>query len=494
MTPHFLNELRGTIADRSDRTAVVHRGQPHSFGEIELRARSGAALLRQCGMERGDRVLLVTAAKLPFLLSHLAILYGGGISVPLNPRFTREEMRHFLLDSQARLAVVGDEQRSLFESLRAEGPELQIVPDVAVAEASAATWREPGVGADDPCLMIYSSGTTGLPKGVVHTYANVASSLRALEKFWRISPDDVVVNVLPLFHIHGLSFAAQMPLLAGACVLLEDAFDPPSTLDAISRATVFMAVPTMYYRFLEQSAFAEKARGWHQARLFTCGSAPIRPEVLPRLEAILGSPVINRYGMSEAHVISSLPLDGPWPAGSVGLPLDGIELRITRQDGSLAAEGEMGAVQVRGPNLFREYWRNPDATRKAFATGWFDTGDIGHRDGQGFLYLVGRSNDLIISAGYNVYPQVVERVLNACPGVRESAVAGVPDTDRGESVAAFVVCDDAGLTAERLQAFVRERLVDYQRPRRVFFVEALPRNALGKVLRKELASLAERTP
>jgi malonyl-CoA/methylmalonyl-CoA synthetase len=486
MAPHFLHELRTTFADRAARTAIVYHGREHTYAELDRRARSGAALLQQLGLGPGDRALLVTAAKMPFLLAHLAILYAGGISLPLNPRFTLEEIRHFLIDSEARLAVVGQEQLPLFKALQAERPELKVMSDVEVAEAPAATPREPAPGPDDPCLLLYSSGTTGWPKGVVHTNANVAASLRALQDCWRITADDIVVNVLPLFHTHGLSFAAHLTLLAGGCMVLEDAFHPLDTLDVVGQGTVFMAVPTIYYRFLEQETFAEKARSWSRARLFTCGSAPIRAEVLPRLEAVLGKPVINRYGMTESHVLTSLPLDGPWPAGSVGLPLNGIELRITQPDGGPAPAGETGAVFVRGPNLFREYWRNPDATRKAFATGWFDTGDLGYLDAQGLLYLVGRSNDLIITAGYNVYPQVVERVINACPGVRESAVVGAPDDVRGERVVAFVVGE--GVDEARVLAFCGERLVDYQRPREVVFIEALPRNAMGKVVRKELTA------
>ena len=199
-------------------------------------------------------------------------------------------------------------------------------------------------------------------------------------------------------------------------------------------------------------------------RLFTCGSAPIRPEVLPELESVLGRPVINRYGMTEAHVITSLPLDGPWPQGSVGVPLPGIEVRVVQDDGTPAAPGEVGSVQLRGPNLFREYWRKPDATREAFAAGWFDTGDLGSRDASGFLTLVGRKNDLIITNGFNVYPQVVERVINECPGVRESAVLGVPDKRRGERVVAAVVRSDETLSERALRTYLGERLVDYQRP------------------------------
>src|SRR5262249_40201075 len=215
---------------------------------------------------------------------------------------------------------------------------------------------------------------------------------------------------------------------------------------------------------------------------FTCGSAPIRAEVLPRLEEILGRPVINRYGMTEAHVITSLPLGGPWPQGSVGLPLRGVELQVVGDEGRPVPAGEVGRGRLRGPNWFQEYGRQPEATRQAFATGWFDTGDLGTRDAAGFLTLVGRSNDLIITNGYNVYPQVVERVINGCPGVRESAVIGVPDDRRGERVVAVVVPADPGLDEARLQAYLADRLVDYQRPRAVVFLGELPRNAMGKVL------------
>jgi malonyl-CoA/methylmalonyl-CoA synthetase len=266
---------------------------------------------------------------------------------------------------------------------------------------------------------------------------------------------------------------------------LLDEFDASKTMARIAECSVFMAVPTIYYRFLEQPTFADAARSWQATRLFTCGSAPIRAEVLPALEAALGKPVINRYGMTEAFVITSLPLAGPWPYGSVGKALPGVEVSVA------AAPGEVGAVRLRGPNLFREYWNKPDATRDAFASGWFDTGDLGFLDANGFLTLVGRHNDLIITSGFNVYPQVVERVINECPGVRESAVLGVPDERKGERVAAVVVRDDPALDEERVRTFLSDRLVDYQRPRDIRFVEALPRNAMGKVSRRELRALIE---
>jgi malonyl-CoA/methylmalonyl-CoA synthetase len=483
----FLEALRATFAARSRHTAIEQDGRSYSYAEIDQRASRCASWLRGLGVEKGDRVALASSAKLSFLTAHLGALFAGAVSLPTNPKLTRDEMRYVLEDSGARVVIVDAESRPLVEALRSELPELCAVVDAADAwDAPGGPGADTSYQADDPCLMLYSSGTTGRPKGVVHAQGNLLASLRALADCWRFSADDVLVNVLPLFHIHGLSFAAHLSLLMGGRMIIEDAFHPRRTLDVVGRGTVFMAIPTFYYAFLERPEFGRAAQGWGNVRLFTCGSAPIRPEVLPELEAILGRPVINRYGMTEGHVISSLPLEGPWPQGSVGQPLPGMELRLGREDNAEATPGDVGAVLLRGPNLFREYWRKPEATAAAFATGWFDTGDLGTLDGNGFLTLVGRKNDLIISNGFNVYPQVVERVINECPGVKESAVIGMPDQRRGERVTAVVVRDDPVLDEKKLRAHCGELLVDYQRPGKIVFVDALPRNALGKVLRREL--------
>jgi malonyl-CoA/methylmalonyl-CoA synthetase len=487
MPHHFLRELRGTFAGRAAAVAIEHRGECISYEQLDRLARQCAARLQEYGLQAGDRVVLLTGEKLPFLIAQLGTLYAGGVALPLNPRFTSEELRYFLSDSGARVAIVGHEQRAVVDNLRAGLPDLQaVLADQEVMTSSAGPFVEPQLDEEDPCLIMYSSGTTGWPKGVVHTHANVATSLRALARCWRVTPDDIVLNVLPLFHIHGLAFATHLTLLCGGRLLLEDAFEPQRTIELIGRSTVFMAVPTIYYRLLETPSLREAARGWRSVRLFTCGSAPIRPEVLPELEEVLGRPVINRYGMTEAYVITSLPLDGPWPQGAVGLPLEGVELRVVGEEDRSLAAGEVGSVQIRGPNLFREYWRKPEATQAAFASGWFETGDLGMQDAAGFLTLVGRKHDLIITHGYNVYPQVVERAINDCPGVRESAVVGAPDARRGERVVAFIVRDDPALDEARLSDFLSQRLVDYQRPRQVLFVDELPRNAMGKVLRRQL--------
>jgi malonyl-CoA/methylmalonyl-CoA synthetase len=462
MPHHFLHDLRSVLATRPNRPAIVHRDRTITYDELEKLAAAFAGFLQSSGLTPGDRVVLFTENKLPFLVAHLGVLFAGGVPLPLNPRFTREEMRYFLSDSECRVVIAGEEQQGLVASLATElAFRPPVILDSAVWDSPAAPFRDPAPDLDHPCLMLYSSGTTGWPKGVVHTHANVGSALAALKDCWQMSADDVVINVLPLFHIHGLEFATHLTWLAGGCIWIEDTFDIPRTLAALQKGTVFMAVPEIYMRLLEDAAFRAAAGKWPNIRLFTCGSAPIRAEVLPELEALLGKPVINRYGMTEAYVITSLPLAGPWPAGSVGLSLDGIERKVIGTDGNPVVVGEVGTVVIRGPNLFREYWRKPEATQAAFASGWFDTGDLGTIDEAGFLTLVGRKNDLIITSGYNVYPQVVERVIGECAGVKECAVLGVSDVKRGEVVAAVVVRSDANLDEARLRAWCGERLIYY---------------------------------
>ncbi len=485
----FLERLRQSFSSHAKRIAVETPRGRYTFAELQQSAERVAALLRSRGVEPGDRVILLMAAKEPFLLGYLGALWCGAVPLPLNPGLKLPEVSYFARDSEAKLAIVDVTTAVIAlqvqESVTSFGEPISTA-DILTAPMPQA-FRGHDAQPDDPALILYSSGTTGEPKGVVHTQANLAAAVAAIAAAWRFTPDDVLANVLPLFHIHGLSFATNVSLLAGGTMLIGDGFHPARTLDLIDRATVFMAVPPYYYALLQCDEFRERAARWTQLRLATCGSAPIRADVLPELESILGRPVINRYGMTECHVLTSLPLDGPWPHGSVGVPLDGIEVVVRGDDGTMSLPGSVGRVFARGPNLFREYWRQPAATAECFdADGWFDTGDVGQCDDRGFLTLVGRSTELIIVGGFNVYPAVVERVVNECPGVREAAVVGVPDDTRGERVAAFVVADDSTLVPRRVRDFCRERLADYQCPTIVELVPSLPRNALGKVLKREL--------
>jgi malonyl-CoA/methylmalonyl-CoA synthetase len=492
----FVELLQHQFDQNAGKPAILYHNDVVTYSQLHNKAAKVGHLLQQKGFEQGDRVVLFTPDKLALLITHLGIILSGGVSLPLNFGFTEDEMLYFLNDSGARFVFASGRQAELVTRIKDRCPNLVDVldPTEAIERGGSSKIGETSLSMEDGCFMLYSSGTTGRPKGVVHTQENLAASLLALQACWKFTADDVLLNVLPLFHIHGLSFAAHLSLISGSTMLLEDKFHPLKTMDVVSDATVFMAVPTIYYAFLRRGEFREKATTWSRTRLFTCGSAPLQSDVLPELESILNKPLINRYGMTESHVITSLPLDGPHPQGSVGVPLDGIDMKLVTEDNRsipASALGKndidvVGEVKIRGKNLFHGYWKDPDSTVGAFdQDGYFSTGDLGHFDEHGCLTLVGRKKDLVIIDGYNVYPAVVERVLNSFAQVKECAVIGLPDPRRGEKVVAVVV-PESELNETELKALCKAKLADYQVPAQFEFAEALPRNAMGKVLKREL--------
>ena len=363
----FRDQLEAAFVQFAARPALTYQDETWTFAELDARTRAAAAHLQRQGLRPGERVMLYTSDKRALLLAHLGAMRAGGVSLPLNFKFTPSEMRYYAADSGSVLAVGGDAELPVLQAL-VEDQENSLRgvlhADEFLALAPQPTAPLPASTADDWALLLYSSGTTGQPKGVVHTHANLGAAVRSLADCWAFTPDDVLVNVLPFFHIHGLSFASHVNLLTGAHMLMGDQFHPVRTLDLIDRATVFMAIPPMYYQFLNRPEFREHAKQWSHVRLFTCGSAPIRPEVLPELESILKNPLINRYGMTESHVIASLPIDRPSVQGSVGLPLDGVEMTMV-EDGSTTKEGHaVGEVHVKGPVIFTHYLNRPEATRR----------------------------------------------------------------------------------------------------------------------------------
>lgn len=492
----FIELLKYQFEEHSARPAIIYHNEILTFADLQKKAENAAAFLQEKGLEKGDRVALYTPEKLPFLINHLGIILSGAVSLPLNFNFTADEMIYFLNDSGARFLFASGTQADVIAGIKDQCPGLEeiIAPGIVIESDVSHKFKEVEIKPQDNCFMLYSSGTTGQPKGVVHTHHNLAASLLDLQKCWKFTPEDILLNVLPLFHIHGLSFATHLALVSGSSTIIEDTFHPRKTMEKIDDATVFMAVPTMYYAFLRRPEFREKAKKWKKTRLFTCGSAPIRAQVLPELESIINHDLINRYGMTESHVITSLPLDGPFTQGSVGLALKGIEMKLVTEHGKTVLAGTrgkkdspvVGEVKIKSENLFSHYWNKPEATEQDFdKDNFFSTGDLGYFDDNGFLILVGRKKDLIITGGYNVYPPVVERVINEFPQIKESAVIGIPDEIKGEKVVAVIV-PEGTLDIHGLKKHCREKLVNYQRPAQFDLIDELPRNTMGKILKRVL--------
>jgi malonyl-CoA/methylmalonyl-CoA synthetase len=339
---------------------------------------------------------------------------------------------------------------------------------------------------DALAAIIYTSGTTGRSKGAMVTHRNLSSNARTLVEYWGFSARDVLLHALPIFHVHGLFVANHCALLSGARMLWHRRFDAKLVLRDLPRSTVLMGVPTFYTRLLAEPAFGPAA--CPHMRLFISGSAPLLMETFQQFEARMGQRILERYGMSEAGMITSNPVYGERRGGTVGLPLPGVFVRIADDDDHPLLEGASGGIQIRGSNVFRGYWRMPEKTREEFtADGWFRTGDVGRFDAQGYLSIVGRAKDLIITGGYNVYPKEIELVIDAIAGVLESAVIGLPHPDFGEAVTAVVVAR-AGAELSELQIIqhVKGQLANYKVPKRVILLPDLPRNAMGKVQKNVL--------
>ena len=444
---------------------------------LERASAAAAAALAARGVDRGDRVVLCSATPSRFVDAYLGALRMGAIVVLLNPACSEGEAAHVARDSDPAAAVVDDAQRGTWISRAA--PSLRAVLDTAALPAEAGGGGPPldDLGPDDPALLMYTSGTTGTPKGALLRHGNLLASAAAVGHAWRWTDADRLVLALPLFHAHGLAVGLNGTLLAGASAVLLPRFDAAAVLDAAREheATLFFGVPTMYARLAAEPRAAELAG----LRLCVSGSAALAPSLFALIEELSGQRVLERYGLTETLMNTSNPYDGERRPGTVGLPLPGVEVQL--------AGGDRGEIRVRGPNVFAGYWRNPEATAAVLdKDGWFSTGDVGEHDEKGYLRIVGRTRELIITGGYNVYPREVEDALMAHPLVAEAAVVGLPSEEWGEVVTAFVVKRDPDLDADALLVHARERLAPYKVPRQVRFVAALPRNALGKVVKQRL--------
>ncbi len=497
--PTLYDALFGTARRQPDRRCLVlDDGSVMTYGDVDHRAAQLAGALGRRSARAGDRVVVQVDKSADAVALYLACVRIGAVYVPLNTAYTSEEVSAFLADAGASCFVgrPGAERPTLptgctDETLGTDGT--GSLADEAAADGAtdagtiAGTGTAPTVlGADDPAAMLYTSGTTGRSKGAVLSARNLLANGRALHDAWRFQPDDVLLHVLPVFHVHGLFVALHCAFLAGATVRLHERFDVAAIRADLSRSTVMMGVPTHYHRLLADPAF-----GRHDCagmRLFTSGSAPLPAAEHEAFTQRTGHRIVERYGMTETMILTSNPYDGDRVPGTVGYALPGVELRVADEDGRPLAAGEVGTVEVRGDGVFLGYHDLPDATAAAFRSDdWFVTGDIGSLDDSGRLTLAGRASDMIISGGLNVYPKEVEQVLDAAGPVVESAVVGVPDPDFGEAVVAVVVLrDSTRFEEDELRAACDGSLARFKHPRRYVVVDSLPRNAMGKVQKNEL--------
>ena len=487
-----------TFRDRARDVALEWACQEYTFGDLDARANRMAAALAARGVAAGDRLAIYLPNRLEYIDLFLACNRLGVIAVPINVLYRDRELRHIVNDSAPKAIVLTDAEWDRSAVAPWEGEVWAIDGLTAAGAVTGGTEQRGGAQAppaqdrltprehltpDTPAAIVYTSGTTGAAKGAVITHGNLAANARVLVDSWRITADDRFLVALPLFHVHGLGNAVHCWLLSGCRARLLERFEHQSAASTFLdfHATLFFGVPTMYVRLLEVDAAAAREIG-KQLRLCVSGSAPLPAQVLEDFEERYGQRILERYGMTETLMTASNPYDGERRAGTVGPPLAGVSVRIVDSEGGDAGADVEGELLVQSPTVFAGYWKQPEATARAFTDGWFRTGDIARRSGDGYLTLCGRRSDLIISGGFNVYPREVEDVLAEHPSVAEVAVRGMPDDRRGEVPAAFVVLV-AGTSADEhvLIEWCRGQLASFKVPRRVVFLERLPRTALGKV-------------
>ena len=470
-------------------------GEGLSYGGMLARSAQYANALTRLGVKPGDRIAVQVDKSLEAILLYLGAVRAGAIYLPLNTAYTEAELDYFIGDAEPSLVVSRPEKMEALGAIaKTHGvAHLETLgPDgkggvASLADGEATEFGDVVRGEDDLAAILYTSGTTGRSKGAMLSHGNLASNAETLREYWQFTGDDVLIHALPIFHTHGLFVATNTVLLAGASMIFLSKFDLDAVIGALPRATAMMGVPTFYTRLLSDDRFDRDLVD--HMRLFVSGSAPLSPETHKAFEARTGHAILERYGMTETNMNTSNPYDGARRPGTVGFPLPGVEIRIAdRETGEPVPEGDTGIVEIRGPNVFKGYWRMPEKTAAEFRKdGFFISGDLGRIDDRGYLNLVGRDKDLVISGGFNVYPAEVEAAIDALDGVAESAVIGVPHPDLGEGVTAVVVAEaGAEPTTEAIRQRLSTELAGYKVPKKVFVVDELPKNAMGKVQKKNL--------
>ena len=464
----------------------------YTWGDLERATAKIANLLASLELPAGARVAVQTEKSVEGLLLYLAVLRAGYVYLPLNTAYQAAEIEYFVGNAEPSVVVCSGKNFGWVSKIAFSAGTKHVFTlneDRSGTLLDRAAHHADGhvpaqKQADDLAAILYTSGTTGRSKGAMLTHGNLLSNARVLKDYWGWTEGDVLIHVLPIFHVHGLFVASHGALLNGSKMIWFGKFDPAAVVKRLPEATVFMGVPTLYVRLLAEAGFGREA--CRNMRLFVAGSAPLLIETFQAFTDRTGHTILERYGMSETAMLTSNPCraeDGERRGGTVGFPLPGVGLRICGSGGTPCAVDEIGDIEVTGPNVFKGYWRMPEKTKEEFtADGWFRTGDVGKIDARGYVHIVGRSKDLIITGGYNVYPAEIEGYLNEMDGVAESAVIGVPHPDFGEGVVAVVVPKPgAAPDATALTAGLKARIANFKVPKHLFIEPELPRNAMGKV-------------
>lgn len=494
MTNHLFDAFRDRISAPERALMETDDGRSIRYGDMLVQSAQLAHALVHFGVEPGDRVAVQVEKSPECIFLYLACLRAGAVFLPLNTAYTLTELGYFFGDAEPRL-VVCDPARAgdIASPAQASGAVTATLGSKGEGSLTELAAQQPADfddvprGPDDLAAILYTSGTTGRSKGAMLSHENLASNARVLVEQWRFTGQDVLIHALPIFHTHGLFVATNVILMAGASMLFEQKFDAGRIVSLLPRATVLMGVPTFYTRLLQQEGLDAQAA--KTIRLFISGSAPLLSETHTAWRELTGHAILERYGMTETNMNTSNPYEGERRAGTVGFPLPGVSLRITDPDsGAALGEGEVGMIEVKGPNVFSGYWRMPEKTKAEFRDdGFFITGDLGIIDSDGYVHIVGRGKDLIISGGYNIYPKEIESEIDALAGVSESAVIGLAHPDFGEGVTAIVVrAPGSQITGAEIIGAIAGQLAKYKHPKQVIFVDELPRNTMGKVQKNVL--------
>jgi malonyl-CoA/methylmalonyl-CoA synthetase len=469
-------------------------GEHISYADLIARTGQTANVLVGRGVKPGDRVAAQTEKSVAGLVLYLAAVRTGAVYLPLNTAYTLNELEYFITDAEPSLVVCdpakADGIGGVAAKVGAKVETLDANGTGSLTEAASKASKEFVTVAranDDLAAILYTSGTTGRSKGAMLSHDNLASNSLSLVDCWRFTNEDVLIHALPIYHTHGLFVASNVTLFARASMIFLPKFDPNLIIRLMARATVLMGVPTFYTRLLQNPALNREST--KHMRLFISGSAPLLADTHCEWAARTGHAVLERYGMTETNMNTSNPYDGERVAGAVGHPLPGVSVRVTDPEtGKVLAPEAIGMIEVKGPNVFRGYWRMPEKTKSEFRDdGFFITGDLGKIDDKGYVHILGRGKDLVISGGFNVYPKEIESEIDAMPGVIESAVIGVPHADFGEGVTAVLVCNPgADVSEASVLNALDGRLAKFKMPKRVFIVQELPRNAMGKVQKNVL--------